>query len=101
MQVVSVDGFRAMADDGTATVEIDLALTGTVEPGTWLLTFLGAAREVLDEDQALKIRAAVGALKDIMGGTAPGADPFADIEARGPALPPHLQAALDAGKTTA
>jgi hydrogenase expression/formation protein HypC len=32
-----------------------------------------------------------------MAGGTPG-DAFADIEARGPTLPPHLQAALDAGR---
>ena len=36
----------------------------------------------------------------VMAGGALG-DAFADLEERGPVLPPHLAAALDAGKTEA
>ncbi len=101
MKIVDVDGFRARADDGSQVHEIDLALTGTVPAGTWVLTFLGAARDVLDEADALKIRDAVEALRAVMAGEGQESDAFADIEARGPQLPPHLQAAHDAGKSTA
>lgn len=101
MQITQSDGMRGEAFDGERAHVLDLALTGPLAPGTWVLTFLGAAREVLEEDEALKIRAAVQALSDIMNGTGDGADAFADIEARGPQLPPHLQAAAAAGKTTA
>ena len=101
MQIIGVDGLRAIAMDGPAHHTIDLALVGAQEVGTWVLTFLGSAREVLPEDEALKIQSAVAALKSVMGGVAIEDDPFADIEDRGPQLPPHLQAALAAGKTTA
>lgn len=100
VQVVSVDGLAATAKDGDVTVLVDLSLTGPVEPGAWLLDFLGTAREVLDPDEAQKIRAAIGALRSIMSGGGVG-DAFDDIEDRGPQLPPHLAAAQAAGKTTA
>jgi hydrogenase expression/formation protein HypC len=100
VQVIEVKGLSALARDGEETVGIDLALVGPVDPGTWVLNFLGAAREVLDPDEALKIRAAVGAVRSVMNGGDVG-DAFQDIEDRGPQLPPHLQAAQDAGKTTA
>ena len=99
MQVIGVDGILGIATDGRASHKIDLSLTGPVEPGTWVLTFLGAARDVMTEDEARKASAAVGALQDIMSGGEAG-DAFADLDARNPSLPPHLQAALDAGKTT-
>lgn len=101
MKIVAVDQFRAQADDGVEIHVIDLALTGSLPVGTWVLTFLGAAREVLDEANALKIKDAVDALRAVMAGDAQTTDAFADIEARGPQLPPHLQAAHDAGKFTA
>ena len=101
MQLISVDGLSARATDGREEHIIDLALVGTQPPGAWVLTFLGAAREVLEEAEALKIKEAVRALTSIMAGHAPTHDAFADLEARGPQLPAHLQAALDAGKTTA
>lgn len=100
VQIVETKGFSGLARDGDDIVGIDLALTGPVPPGTWVLNFLGAAREVLEEEEALKIRAAVGALKSVMNGGGLG-DAFADLEADGPRLPPHLQAARDSGKTTA
>ena len=101
MQIIRVDGLQAAAFDGEEGHMIDLALTGTQPVGTWILTFLGAAREVLEADEALKIKAAVDNLKSIMAGQDTGIDAFADIEDRGPQLPPHLQAAFDAGKSTA
>jgi len=100
MRVISVDGIAARATDGEDEALIDLTLTGAVVPGTWVLTHLGAAREVLDEAEAHKIAAAVRALKSIMAGGGMG-DAFADLEARAPTLPPHLHAARAAGKTTA
>jgi hydrogenase expression/formation protein HypC len=100
VRITEVKGLSALADDGGETVGVDLSLTGPLEPGTWVLNFLGAAREVLDEDEALKIRAAVGALQSVMNGGDIG-DAFADLEAREPQLPPHLAAAHAAGKTTA
>lgn len=100
MQILSVEGIAARATDGEAEALLDLSLTGPVPPGTWVLTHLGAAREVLEADEARKIAAAVRALKSIMAGGGAG-DAFADLDARAPSLPPHLLAAKAAGKTTA
>ena len=100
MRILSVDGIAAMADDGQTEQLIDISLTGPLEPGTWVLTFLGAAREVLDPDEAQKIKAALGGLAALMQGGTLG-DAFADLEQDGPRLPPHLQQALDNGDTTA
>jgi hydrogenase expression/formation protein HypC len=100
MQIRTCDGFTGIAWDGTREHRIDLALTGPLKAGTWVLTFLGSAREVLDPDEAKKIRAAVRALQGVMAGSGDLGDAFADLENRGPQLPLHLQAAHDAGKTT-
>lgn len=99
MRILSVDGIAARATDGTDETLIDLSLTGPLAPGTWVLTFLGAAREVICEEEARKIAAALGALRSVMQGGGVG-DAFADLDADGPRLPPHLQAALDAGRST-
>ncbi|WP_108259953.1 HypC/HybG/HupF family hydrogenase formation chaperone [Mangrovicoccus ximenensis] len=100
MQILECDGIAARATDGTREELIDLSLTGWVAPGTWVLTFLGAAREVISEAEALKISDALDGLRSLMAGGGLG-DAFADLEARPPSLPPHLQAALDAGRKTA
>jgi len=96
LQIVSVDGIAAEATDGDTRALIDLSLTPGARPGDWVLTFLGAAREVLDAGEAQKIRAALAGLQAVMAGGEAG-DAFADLDAREPSLPPHLQAALDAG----
>ena len=48
------------------TREIDTLLVGEQPPGTWLLVFLNAAREVLTEENAIKISQAVQAIDLIM-----------------------------------
>jgi hydrogenase expression/formation protein HypC len=99
MRILAVDGIAARATDGTGETLVDLSLTGPLAPGTWVLTFLGAAREVIGGAEARKIAAALGALRAVMAGGSAG-DAFADLEAAGPRLPAHLQAALDAGRST-
>ena len=98
MRILSVDGIAATATDGREVSRIDLSLLGDLAPGTWVLTFLGTARDIIDEDQAARIGAALDGLRAVMAGGDPG-DAFADLDARTPALPPHLQAALDAGRS--
>ncbi len=100
LRIVSVDGFEAVATNGTRTETLDLALVGTQAPGTWVLSFLGAAREILTEEEAGRIGDALAGLERLMAGGALG-DAFADLEERGPVLPPHLAAARAAGKTEA
>ncbi|MGI1661492.1 HypC/HybG/HupF family hydrogenase formation chaperone [Palleronia sp. KMU-117] len=97
MQIVSADGFMGRATDGTREVALDLALTGPLPAGTWVLTFLGAAREVITEAEAALISDALGALARIMAGGEAG-DAFADLDRNGPRLPPHLAAAHAAGR---
>lgn len=99
MQITAIDGIAAQATDGQQSQLIDLSLTPDAQVGDWLLTFLGASREIISAGEAQKITAALHALKAIMQGHTPG-DAFADIEETGPQLPPHLQAALAAGQTT-
>ena len=96
MRILSVDGIAATATDGREVSRIDLSLVGDLAPGTWVLTFLGTAHEVIDENQAALIAAALDGLRAVMAGGDAG-DAFADLDARAPTLPPHLQAALDAG----
>lgn len=59
---------------------IDMALVGQVPVGGWVMTFLGAAREVMDEASASRSLAALTALEAIMAGE------HADIDAAFPDL---------------
>ena len=99
-QITEVDGTNAVATNGTRIEAIDLSLVGTQPVGTWVLNFLGAAREVLTEDDAERIGAAIAGLERVMNGGDLG-DAFADLTDTTPSLPPHLAAAAAAGKTHA
>ncbi len=98
--IETVDGIAAVASDGKRTETIDLSLVGEVPAGTWVLTFLGAAREVISAEDARAIGDALAGLERVMAGGDLG-DAFADLDSRAPTLPPHLAAALDAGQTEA
>lgn len=100
MQIESVDGLAAVCVAEGRREVIDLALVGVLPAGTWVLTFLGAAREVLDPETARLISDALKGLSAALAGGDMG-DAFADLEAREPALPPHLEAARLAGAKTA
>lgn len=100
MRVERVSGLTAhcaAADGRKATV--DLSLTGPVAPGCFVLVFLSAAREVLDAPRAEAIARALAGLQAVLAGGELG-DAFADLEAREPTLPPHLEAARRAGAPT-
>ncbi|MCV6596193.1 MAG: HypC/HybG/HupF family hydrogenase formation chaperone [Mangrovicoccus sp.] len=99
LQIHSVDGIAAIAGHGAHQEVIDLSLTPQAQPGDWVLCFLGAARDVISGDEAAKISAALDGLRAVMAGGDAG-DAFADLDARAPQLPPHLQAARDAGRST-
>lgn len=93
MRLISVDGIAGLAEGGEI---IDLSLCAEARPGDWVLNFLGAARAVIGAEEAAQISAALSGLRALMQGGDLGAA-FADLEARSPSLPPHLQAAFDAG----
>ncbi len=100
LQIESCDGLTAVASDGARTETLDMALVGAQPEGTWVLSFLGAAREVITEDEAKLIGDALSGLERVMAGGDLG-DAFADLDERTPSLPPHLAAAHAAGLSEA
>ena len=98
LRIIAIDGIAARAEAEGHLEVIDLSLTPEARPGDWVLTHLGAAREVISVEEATKISAALAGLRAVMAGQGLG-DAFADLDAKGPELPAHLQAALDAGET--
>ena len=98
MLITKIDGIAAVAQGHGAVELVDISLCSDARVGDWVLSFLGTAREILTPDQADKITAALGGLRALMQGGDLG-DAFADLNERTPQLPPHLQAALDAGRS--
>ncbi|PKO35286.1 MAG: HypC/HybG/HupF family hydrogenase formation chaperone [Betaproteobacteria bacterium HGW-Betaproteobacteria-7] len=79
---------RCASRDGE--VRIDISLVGEQPPGTWLLGFLGAAREVIPAERAAAIDAALSALAAAEGGATDFSAFFADLD-REPQLPDFLR----------
>ncbi|WP_310634319.1 HypC/HybG/HupF family hydrogenase formation chaperone [Paraburkholderia sp.] len=107
-RIVCSEGLVAQAVTRHGACAIDLALTGTLPAGAWVLTFLGAAREVIDADRARDIDAALDALEAIArdeidsAHTAADLDRyFADLTNREPQLPAHLRARADSANASA
>jgi hydrogenase expression/formation protein HypC len=94
MQVVAGDGegIAAVCEAGGRRERLDMMLVGEQTPGTWVLAFLGAARRVLDAEEAAQMTQALAALGQALHG-AEGTDLdalFPDLAQREPELPPHL-----------
>ncbi len=97
MQVVAVlSEHTALCQGMGLQKNIDMSLVGEQQVGAWVVTFLDAAREVVDDDQALKITHALQAVELVMNDNKSEIERlFADIIERGPQLPAHLQAEMN------
>lgn len=93
MRVLRNEGFRALCEDRHGTQHrVDLLLVGPQPEGAWLMCFLGAAREVIDEGRAREANAALDALDALLAGGSPDLDAaFADLVNREPQLPDFLR----------
>ncbi|MBT3043750.1 MAG: HypC/HybG/HupF family hydrogenase formation chaperone [Candidatus Thiodiazotropha sp. (ex Codakia orbicularis)] len=64
--VLEAGEFTARCRTRNGEEQINMMLTGPQPAGTWLLTFLGSAREVIDEEDARNIDKALDGLSAIM-----------------------------------
>ena len=68
MQVVRAGEFTALCRGRNGEDEVNMLLVGTQPEGTWILNFLGWAREVISEEHAREIDLALDGLQEIMDG---------------------------------
>ncbi|MES9862868.1 MAG: HypC/HybG/HupF family hydrogenase formation chaperone [Candidatus Thiodiazotropha sp. LLP2] len=66
VQVIEAGDFVARCRSRNGEEQINMMLTGPQPVGTWLLTFLGSAREVISEEDARHIDQALDGLSAIM-----------------------------------
>ncbi|NTV68825.1 MAG: HypC/HybG/HupF family hydrogenase formation chaperone [Azonexaceae bacterium] len=90
VQVIECGEHFARCTGRNGEVRVDLSLVGQQLPGTWLLTFLDAAREVIDAERAASISAALNALEAAQTGATDFSAFFADLD-REPLLPDFLR----------
>ena len=93
MQVVERRGSDALCEGMGERKQIGMQLVGDVPVGTWVLTFLDTAREVLSAERARQITDAVTAVNLVMQGDTDVDHLFADLIDREPEPPPSMLAA--------
>lgn len=91
MEVIDSDGHTATCRTRDGVVEqIDMRLVGPLPAGQWVLTFMGAARSLLDRAEAERVCDALEAMAAALRGDSVD-HLFADLVNREPQLPPHLK----------
>lgn len=91
MQVVETGDCYAWCEGLGERRQIDTLLVGNLPVGTWVLTFLDSAREILAADDAARITDAVQAVNRVMQGDTNIDHLFADLVDREPQLPEFVQ----------
>jgi hydrogenase expression/formation protein HypC len=91
MQVLSGADGRTLCEGRGKRETLDLVLVGVQAPGTWVLAFRGTAVRVLSADEARRTNDALDALEAVLTGDGDIGAHFADLVARDPVLPEHLQ----------
>lgn len=88
MQIIEQHEFSALCRGRGGERVVETLLIGEQPPGTWVLTYLGSAREVLSPEEAHRISAALDLVDAMLNGDeALDLDaPFADL--MDPARPP-------------
>lgn len=70
VKVIENRDFMALCEGRNGVVEVNMMLVGPQEEGTWVISFLGSAREVISEEDAMNIDSALDGLQEIMNGAA-------------------------------
>jgi hydrogenase expression/formation protein HypC len=68
MQVVRAGELMALCRGRNGDEEVNMLMVGNQQEGTWVLNFLGWARDVISEEQAREIDLALDGLQEIMEG---------------------------------
>ncbi|OEJ65336.1 hypothetical protein BEN30_14555 [Magnetovibrio blakemorei] len=68
LKIVEAGDFVARGEGRNGIEDVNLMLIGSQPVGTWVLNFLGSAREVISEQDAAQINSALDGLTAIMNG---------------------------------
>jgi len=68
LKIVEAGDFVARGEGRNGIEDVNMMLIGVQPVGTWVLNFLGSAREVISEQDAAQINSALDGLTAIMNG---------------------------------
>jgi len=70
MRVLECGGATALCEGRSGRQRINMLMVGDCPPGSWVMTFLGAARDVLSEEDAEEINRTLDEIEAILRGEA-------------------------------
>lgn len=68
LQIIEQREYTALCRGRNGEQEVNTLIIGPQPPGTWVLNFLGSAREVITEEDAQKILKGLDAVEAVMRG---------------------------------
>jgi len=68
VQIIESGDFMALCRGRSGQEQVNMMLIGPQSVGTWVLNFLGSAREVISEEDGVTIKKALDGLTAIMQG---------------------------------
>ncbi len=68
VQVIEAGEFTSLCNGRNGAVRVNMMLTGPQPVGTWLVTFLGSAREIISVQEAANLNKALDGMQQIMSG---------------------------------
>ena len=68
MRVLESDGATALCEGRGERQRLNMLMVGNPPEGSWVLSFLGFAREILTEEDAVRINAALDGLEAAVQG---------------------------------
>lgn len=100
MRVLECEGASALCEGQGERRTINMMLVGEQVPGTWVLVFLDAAREVVTAEHAALVGQALEAAGLAMTGMNEVDHLFPDLAGREPELPAHLKQQFGSRRST-
>jgi len=82
MRVLESNGATALCEGRGERRNLNMLMVGDCPPGSWVLSSLGCARDLLTEDDAARINCALDGLQAAMRGDACLERHFADLASR-------------------
>lgn len=68
MRVLENDGVTALCEGRGERQRLNMLMVGECPPGSWVLSFLGSAREILSEEEAARTNHALDGLEAALRG---------------------------------
>jgi hydrogenase expression/formation protein HypC len=68
VQVIEKGEFMSLCKGRNGEEQVNMMLIGSQPVGTWVVNFLGSAREIISEEEAITLNKALDGMSEIMAG---------------------------------